>query len=591
MTKRLLTSTRAQRYVDGALSGAIDVPVFIKRSCERWKAMRKTHTYDKRAVDYIGATIETMPCPEGVIAKFNLFDWQCYLLSWLVGFKDDNGARAVQECLVVVPRKAGKSSLLAAFALASCAEPAGGVRAPLTLMCGVNDDTAKITYEKAQKIIDADKASKGGMKFSKAYGFSSFTKEIRCKKTGGTIEPKTFGAKSLEGFTPELVIVDEISRLPNMNGIETIRTGFGAAFSPQLLMTTTPSDLPFSAYDVELRHAMRWLGMEVDGSDSDDAALDDPNYLALIFAATTDDDPGDEDVWQRTQPSYHDIAGMKREYTKGWRAAQADVIKMHAFKTRQLCVPARLSGAWITVEDWNATPVPPAKPQLENGWATYIGIDLSDVRDLSALAILQVCLDENINEQRLWFECFVPRSALPTSAEDKADTTNQMVQWIDDGWITVHESETIDHALIAQRLDELMMTLRPVVITSDQFNAIDDVRRFAKPHTDRMIRPYQKSLTRFTPPIAQLTNWVANKTIAIQKNPVAEQHLKNAVLEQGKHGGYILTKPTQSSVDKIDVIDATLTAIGGWLQVFDEKKAGSDDAPIIKAFEIKPRVL
>lgn len=549
--------------------------------------------YDKDAVNRMGKLVEVMPCPEGAIKKFHLFDWQCFLLSWLVGFKEPDGTRAIQECLVVVPRKAGKSSMLAAFALASMAEPVGGTAAPLALMVGVNDDTARITYEKACSIIHADTMHRRRDKtprFSRHYGFKAMQNKIKCGKTRAEIKPLTTGARNLEGYTAEMIIIDEISRMPDTRAIETLRSGFGAAHSPQLLMTTTPSDLPFSAYDIELRRALKWLGLEVDGSEMDDEPLADDNYLGLIYAATTDENPGDKNVWEKVQPSYNDIAGMSRQYETGWRKAQADALSMHAFKTRQLCLPERLAGAWITVDDWKATEDPPQLPTREAEWITYIGIDLSDVRDLTAIVVLQIKKDGS--KQRLWFECHVPRGSLPLNAEDNTKPMrNDMTQWINDGWVRVHESETINHQLIAARLDELNVLLRPAIITSDQYNAVDDVKRFAMPSTSRKVRTFGKSVPRFTSPIATLTGWVSNKTIAIQKHPVAERHLKNAVLEQGKHGGYILTKPTQTSIDKIDTMDAMLTAIGGWLLTADEEIAGSDDAPITEwPPAIKPQV-
>lgn len=581
---RLTGMQRTESYVEGVADGNIPAPPFIVRSVERWKESADRWVCDEQAFNRIVRMIEDMPTPQGTKQKFTLWPWQCYFLSWMFLFHDETGRRAIRELFLAVPRKAGKSSMMAAAGLATIAEPCGDIHAPLLLCFGVTDEMARMTFDRARKIVSAD--SKYALErkektFSSRYGFKETQEKIFCGSSHGLIRPLTSEARSLEGYEAEIIIADEISRMPTTQKLETLRSGFGAAHSPQMVMTSTPSDLPWSAYDSELERAMRWLQMKTDGSDSDDKYAPDPHYAAIVYAATEEDDPGDKRVWERTQPSYHTIASQPIQYQQEWRRAQADLRALHSFKTHQLCIPARLAGQWITIEDWLGTDDPPEKAVRGKDWQTFIGVDLSDVQDMTSICTLQV--NERTDEQRVWFEVHYPRGSLPSSLGAKGEETyveNDALLWAEDGWLELHGGGVIDHARIAERLTKINTRLKPLTFISDQYSAMEEVKRHLAPPTRVKMRPYSKSLTRFTVPIATLTTWVRSGSISIQKHPVAERHLRNAVLAQGRHGGYILEKPAESSTAKIDAMDSLMCAIAGWVQSKDEKLLGTDDAPI-----------
>ena len=126
---------------------------------------------------------------------------------------------------------------------------------------------------------------------------------------------------------------------------------------------------------------------------------------------------------------------------------------------------------------------------------------------------------------------------------------------------------------------ELNGELSPLVIVSDTYSALDEVKRHVTPQTKAKIFTYPKSTRMHVPPILMLTTWVHGGTMAIQKHPVAERHLRNAHLIQSRAGGLMLEKVTPDSPDKIDCMDALLSAVGGWINSQKPENLGKDEAP------------
>lgn len=583
---------RLKEYVDGVLSGKQEVPVFVRRSVDLWQKSHDRWRCDWKAFNRVVGLIELMPRPEGS-GRLELFPWQCYVLSWLTLFREhDTDKRATKEFFLAVPRKAGKSSLLGAYALTSLMEPVGNYQSPLILCFGINEETARMTYQKARNILIGDRNAyaeapkvrgrKAHKSIVKAYGMKEGKLQIRCGKTNGTMKPLSAGAHSLQGFTAEMVIADEISQLPNTQGMDALRAGFAMAHSRQFIMTSTPDCLPWSAYDAELERAMRWLGMKPDGSDSDEGPDGSQDYAALIYAATEDDDHGDPKVWERTQPSYrHFISNMKTDYELEWSRAQSDSRAMHSFKTLKLCVPSRLAGSWITLDDWEGSPSPPPRPERKKGWWTFVGVDLSDVKDTTAICVLQVNPEED--RQRVWFEVHYPEGSLPASSKtndgQRAHIENDALLWAEEGWLILHEGRSIDHARTAERMVELNKKLNPIRFVSDTYSALDEMKMHCTPQVREKFKTLGKSYTTFTSPVSAFSSWVNAGTAEIQKHPVATRHFRNAQLVQGKLGGVMLEKPTDSSTAKIDAMDALMCAVAAWLRSQDDRLLGSADAP------------
>ena len=118
---------KARRYIEGVLRGDIPACRQIKLACQRTKDNfdrlsdpKFSYFYFEAQAERVCQIIEMLPHVKGKWAaqgkKIVLEDWQCWIVCELYGWlrKEDN-KRKYRRATLIIPRKQGKSLLLAAM--------------------------------------------------------------------------------------------------------------------------------------------------------------------------------------------------------------------------------------------------------------------------------------------------------------------------------------------------------------------------------------------------------------------------------------------------------------------------------------------
>lgn len=564
-------SKRVLAYIKAVESGKQPAPQTIKQAIARWKYLKNKYVYKPGILDKVVSGIESLHCPEGNFGRFKLMDWQCFLMSILYSFWKPDERRVIKELLLVVPRKAGKSSLMGAIMAVEACEPTGNIKSPRIACLGANIETARHSFDKLLSILSHDEVSDGG-RMKRAYKLRATKNEVVSKITNARIFPVSLAARTLDGMTLSCAIIDEISACHNTEKIDVIRSGFGSAHSPLLVMTTTPGDLPTSAYDIESERAINFLNNPDDPQD---------HYFPLIWSAEKDDEADDPKTWYKAQPSLGQVVD-EDYYWEQWQAGKDNAKKKHNFLTRQLCMNVRLKGAWITSDMWDETPDPPTEPERSLCDTWHIGLDPSDLRDLTAITLLGY--NSNENKAYCWFYPFYPKEQLPEMGEAIKTNTGgvdgRMHDWVRDGFVTITPGKTIDQQMVAEKLNELHKKFQPITIVSDGYFSLVEIKEHLTGTARAKIREASKTKKNFTEPIGVFSSWVQNKTLHIQKSPIARQHMLNVCVNEGFSGGMIIEKATPDSPHKIDIMDSLLNAVVSWQRSRDIKNLGKIDAPV-----------
>lgn len=166
----------------------------------------------------------------------------------------ENGARAVRELFVLVPKKNGKTTYSAAIALTALLlnkRP----RARL-LIVGPTQNVADTAFSQAVGMIQADPVGYLPERFQ----VQEHLKTIRDRVTDAKLQIKTFDMKVMTGAIPSFVLLDELHVMSTMSGADNVLTQIRGGFLPRpeslLVIITTQSDRePAGVFRKELRHA------------------------------------------------------------------------------------------------------------------------------------------------------------------------------------------------------------------------------------------------------------------------------------------------------------------------------------------------
>lgn len=578
--KKATHAQRAMRYATECAMKVRDVPEPIQKAYKKWLKYKKKYNFDEKRFNRICKLIEIMSLPEVEDTNsgkqsltFKLQDWQCALLSWVFGFYTVEGFRAVNEMHLIIPRKAGKSSIAAGTLLVELMEPTGGGTKPEILILGVNTETTDIVYGKIRSILEGD--SRLGGHVQKRYKISQTKTRVRSGLHGGYIEKISAKARSLEGKTARVVFADEISRLESPAPLNVLRTGLGHSRNHLLFTATTPSDLPISAMEPTREKVLRWLDDDKDLGSS----------VGLLYEAKIDDDFDDPAVWKRVQPSLGKIV-TEDYYRSSAKQAEINEEEKRDFETRLLCKPLSGGTVWVTQQDIKDLPmIHRPDPLIHPDVKHFIGCDFSDVSDTTSMCLLSVNVREGWQEARwmIYYPSGNSRYESKAGAEKDFHANKTHLYYSDmakNNYVKINPGRTLNHRVVARDLWQWTWKYNPNFIVCDDYDVVHEIRNQLPEEMQLKFLKMSKTPVKVSAPAGELARWIKDKTIMFDKNPVVEQHFRNTHVKEMQGGGIRLEKPTASSSYKIDAVDALVNAVAGYLETTELKHIGTEHNPI-----------
>jgi phage terminase large subunit-like protein len=379
--------------------------------------------------------------------------------------------------------------------------------------------------------------------------------------------------KTGSGPRPYFVLADEVHELPDRKIIEMLERGFKFRREPLLFMiTNSGSDRNSVAWE-EHEHAIKVAAGNYD-------AVTDPTYLGEVIDDTTfsyvcaldegDDPLTDPSCWVKANP----LLGVTitEEYLAE-TVAQARAIpgQLNGILRLHFCVWTDAETAWMT-----RSTLEPAlaqfDPQDHAGEPIWLGLDLSQNRDITALAAVTITgLDDNGKPTfDAWIEAWTPGDTLP--ARELKDKLPYAV-WAREGHIHAPAGESISFRHVAQTLAEYDRDYAVQLVAYDRYA----FRRFEEDVDELGLSlPFaehpQGGLKKGKPLVAGgeglwmpgsirlLEDALLEGRIRLKTNPVLISAMMSAVIEEDKWGNHWLAKTR--SVNKIDAAIALAMALG-----------------------------
>lgn len=405
----------------------------IRTEADR-RALAAGYYWDPAAAERIVRFAEKYVCPKYVSGAFKLFAWQRRFLMCLYGWRKPDGTRRFRWAVLHVPKKNGKTMLVAIIALYELL--AAGEPSALVVSASTAKENAEQVYQEMLATINARE------ELRRVCRAVDFKKRIYAAHLGAEYRSLSAESRTSEGFNCSCVIVDEAHAHRSQALFNALR--YSTAGRPNgivIVISTAGDDLTHFYYGF-VQRARRVLA----GEDLD------PTFYAEVYEADHEkDDLEDPAVWTRCNPSLDLYPGFSAEQfgldLVGARAGQtSDWLNFQRYRLNIFRRAAE--NQWIELAAWDACrgPVTDAELLAAPCWLGFDGSQTTDPSSVSAVWLLPG-------------KRYFVRSWAWVAAEGvkKRELTNlpRYQQYAADGHLVVTEGNLIDKEPIRSHVNRL----------------------------------------------------------------------------------------------------------------------------------------
>lgn len=472
--------------------------------------------YDKEKADRAVNFLKLLKHTKGEFAQhpFNLMEFQEKIVRELIGTVNDDGYRQYREAFIFLPRKNGKSELIAGLVLYflffdneygaeiySCANDRE--QASLVFQCACAMIRMCPALEARCKIIESQKRIV-------RYDTNSFYKAISAE------------ASTKHGFNAHVVIYDEIHESKDRELYDVMKTSMGARTQPMFISITTAgtdtNGICYQLYDYSKKVK--------------EGVIKDKTFYPVLYYADEDDDIWNEKTWFKANPALGIFRSLE-EFRQ--TATRAKELPTEEARFRRLYLNQWVNGeiTWLDMKRWYMCD---EKINIEDlfGKPCYLGLDLSATTDLTSVNI-EFRLDNG--KYVIISHSFIPKNRIQD--KEKQDRVPYQV-WINQGYITATDGDVVDYEYIKQYIRDQALKFHIKEICYDPWNATQIATDLENEgFTMVQIRQGYQTLSEATKDMASL---ILQKRIIHNNDPVLTWAISNCVVRQDPNGNICLDK-------------------------------------------------
>jgi len=461
--------------------------------------------------------------------SFVLPQWQRDIVREIFGWlRIADGTRRYRTLYLEVPRKNGKSTFVAGLGLMLLT--ADGEAGAEIYSAAADKDQASIVFKEASEMVRqspeldelCDRQTKCILVPSKVCAYRVLSADAFTK----------------HGLNPHGILFDELHVQPNRELWDVLTTGVGARRQPLTVAATTAG------------HDKNTIGWEIHdyAVKVRDGIIDDPTFLAVIYAADEGDDWTSPATWKKANPNLG--VTIKEEFLREQcEKAKAMSSYENTFKRLYLNIWTEQDQRWISVATWDSNrqelDATPGKRRC------YLGLDLASTTDLACAMRVFPRPDGTFD--------VIPRYYVPrenVNARAKRDRVPYPV-WIRDGYIVATEGNVIDYDFIKRDITEWDREHDLIEIGYDPWNA---TQLAVQLQGDGFVMvPVRQGYATLSPVSKHFEGLVLAGRIRHGGHPVLRWNISNAAKEEDAAGNIKPSK--QKSREKIDGLLALLIGL------------------------------
>lgn len=556
----------AAGYQAGVLAGTIPACRWVRLACARNRRdldHQETpdfpYRFDPKAARKICEFAELLPHikgPKAVIlgqdeqgrARWNpivLEPWQCWILTVLFGWMTAAGKRRFRVALVLVPRKNAKSTLGAIIALYLFAVEGGS--GAECYSAATTRDQAKIVAEIAWEMTARTPLFREAFKIRVG---SRTTRTLTIPTMAAKFAPLSADAQSLDGLNILLAIVDELHAHRTRAVWDVIDTATGTQLQPLIVALTTAGIEVGGICHEKLGYLEKIL----------DQTATDETFFGINYTIDPGDDIRDPLVQRKANPNYA-VSVQPDDLERKVQEAQQVQSALNNVLTKHFNVWIRTESSWMSATTWQGQRQEP-KPSWEDLRAVpcWIGVDLGEVRDYSAVVLLFRAGETYTMIPHI----YVPENAIALSP------IAALSGWVHQGDVIVTPGDEADYSRIEDDLVQWVERLTVQEIDFDRRSArlmIQKIKERLEPTrgrdaVDRLVIDVPQSTEVMDPALKTLERLVVSKKIAHDGNACMAWMISNIVTERN-HRDEIYPRKAggKDSANKIDGPVALFTCL------------------------------
>ncbi len=467
--------------------------------------------------------------------KFDLINWQKFVVGSIFGWLRDDGYRRFRHAFVSTARKNGKSELEAGIGLYGLL--ADGEEGTEIYSAATKRDQAKIVWGQARRMCELSPLLR------KRVGIHQ--NNLHVTSTASKFEPLSADDKTLDGLHVHMALVDEVHEHKDDQVIVKLETATGARRQPLVYETTTAG---VNRHSVCYEH-WRFCEQMLDGSLPAEAT---DHWFAFIATLDVEDDWRDEAVWIKANPSLG-VTPRLETLRRSVSEAEASPARQNSVRRLYLNQWTEQVTRWLSVERWASLERGVDYDALR-GRRCYGGLDLARVNDLSALCLLFPPVEAGEPWIAIW-RCWVPEEDIVMRAD--RDRVPYPL-WRDQGWLETTPGNVTDFKFIQAAIVDLSGIYDIQEIAYDRTFAGELVTNLMDEGVPLV--EFGQGFYSMGPPCSELERLIIGGEIAPENNPVARWAASNVTVRADPAGN--IKPDKERSTERIDPIVALVMALG-----------------------------
>lgn len=498
----------------------------------------------KRAV----AFMERLPQSKGRWANkpLKLMDWQKDIVRKVFGTVDEDGNRITRTVFIEVPRKNGKTTMVAA--LTNYLLFADGEQGAEVYGAAYTREQASLVFDIAAEMVHRQQT------LAEVAEVVDYRKRIVYPKTSSVYRAISRDAAGSHGFNAHGVVFDEFHNQPDRELYDVLTTSMGAREQPLCVIITT------AGYD---RDSICWKLHEY-AQKVEAGIVDDPSFLGAIYKADEEDDWTDPETWKKANPALGEtiaLADLRRECKK----AQEIPSYENTFKRLHLNIWTTSESRFLSSQDWANCASSYSLEDLR-GRKCYGGLDLAQKQDVSAFVLLFPFEDHVKTLARFW----VPESVIE---ERTRKDGVPYAKWVQDGYLDTTPGAKIRDDYVIDGVGEWAEMFDVQEIAFDRWGSNHIVTTLSDGGMT-MVETGQ-GYKDMSEPTKELAAMVSDDTLRHDGNPVLGWMADNLVVTEDPAAN--IKPDKRSSKEKVDGMVALIMALDRHIRNGPEKTSRYED--------------
>lgn len=505
-------------------------------------------TFDTEPGEFVIDFIETF-CRQSKGTRWSnqplkLLPWQRDFLMRLFGWRRPDGTRRFRKAYLEVAKKNGKSTLLSALALVLLLIDDDG---PEVYLNACDRDQATIIFEEARRMVVASSDLAARLKIINSTG----VKRIVHEEGNGVLIANSSVAGAKDGLNPSATFFDELHRQKGRELWAVFEYAGAARDQPLRISITTAGEEEEGPWFEERDHSEK-----VNAGD-----VPDTTHLGVVYRCLPTDDLDDPEVWRKANPSLGQTINPE-DFAREWESAKRDPIKRANFLRLRFNIVQRASAKFIDPDHWAACGGRPVnlKSLIRKSLLRepcWMGLDLSDTNDLTALALLFGDDDSGYDVlMRFW----LPEENI-VELEHQHGVPYRA--WAEQGLITLTDGNVVDYSFVRGEIVRLAAKHNLRELWVDPYHAHKLAQDLAE-QDGLSVKFIRQGFLSLSGPTKELDRLVRGHKLRHGDNPILRWMASNAIAVQDDAGNLKLSK--KQSKKKIDGLAALVNAIAGATQ-------------------------